>query len=239
MLNFNIFTLFPELFPGPFSYSIMKEAIAKNIFSLNIIDIKEHGIGKHNLMDDKIYGGGSGMLMKPDVIEAALQANKISRDSKIVCMSAKGKRFDQAEAKKLSEYTNISIISPRYEGVDQRFIDKYEVEEYSIGDYVLSNGDISSYIMIDAIARNLPGVLGDPESLTDESFSMSESPNLVEYPHYTKPSNWQGLEVPEILLSGNHGLIEKWRLAKSIEYTKKNRPDLYLKYINENKDKND
>ncbi len=234
MVNFNIFTLFPEIYPGPFGYSIMKDAVDAGIFSLKPIDIKDYAIGKHRLIDDKICGGGSGMLMRPDVIEAALKSNNVSKGDKIICMSAKGKKFTQKIAQDLSRLNDITIICPRYEGVDQRFIDEYEVEEYSIGDYVLSNGDISAYIVIDAIVRNIAGVLGDKKSLLDESFSMDGESCLLEYPQYTKPNIWQDREVPEVLLSGNHGLIRKWQIEKSIEYTKNNRPDLYSKYINKN-----
>ncbi len=232
MLKFNIFTLFPEIYPGPFGYSIMRDAISKGIFELNVIDIKNYGYGKHKLIDDKIYGGGSGMLLRPDVIEDALLDNGVKKGDKIICMSAKGKKFNQRKAANLSKLNEVNIICPRYEGVDQRFIDEYEVEEYSIGDYVLSNGDISAYIVVDAIVRNLDGVLGDENSLVDESFSIDEDGLLVEYPQYTKPNIWQDREVPQVLLSGNHGEIEKWRKQQSIEYTKKNRDDLYSKYIN-------
>ena len=235
MIKFNIFTLFPEIYPGPFAHSIMKDAISNQIFSLNIIDIKKYAHGKHRLIDEKVYGGGSGMLMRPDVIAAALDDNNVAKGDKILCMSAKGRIFNQNVAKNLSIYEEISIICPRYEGIDQRFIEEYEVEEYSIGNYVLSNGDISSYIVIDAIARNLIGVLGDPESLNSESFCIDKDCLLLEYPQYTKPVIWQNKTVPEVLTSGNHGLIDKWRMQESINTTKENRPDLYVQYINKNK----
>lgn len=235
MIKFNIFTLFPDLYPGPFEYSIMKDAISNEIFSLNIIDIKKYAYGKHRLIDEKIYGGGCGMLMRPDVIAAALDDNNVTKGDKILCMSAKGKAFNQTVARNLAHREEISIICPRYEGIDQRFIEEYEVEEYSIGNYVLSNGDISSYIVIDSIVRNIMGVLGDPESLTSESFCIDEDSLLLEHPHYTKPAIWKEREVPEVLISGHHGLINEWRTDQSIKTTKVNRPDLHLQYINKTK----
>lgn len=231
MLKFNIFTLFPELHPGPFSFSIMQEAISNNLFNINAIDIKNYAIGKHKLIDDKIYGGGSGMLMRPDVISESLERNNINKGSKILCMSAKGKLFNQSTAKELSTLNEISIICPRYEGIDQRFIEEYDVEEYSIGNYVLSNGDISSYIVMDSIVRNIDGVLGSFDSLKDESFSLDVS-DLVEYDQYTKPAIWKDRKVPEILKSGHHAQISQWKDDSSKRNTQINRPDLYSKLNN-------
>lgn len=232
MLKFNIFTLFPQLYPGPFDSSIMKEAIDSGVLSLNIIDLKNYGIGKHNLLDDKVYGGGSGMLLRPDVLSYALEDNINPSSAKIICMSAKGKLFNNKMSNELSSFNEISIVCPRYEGVDQRVIDYYNIDEVSIGNFILSNGDISCYTVIDSIARNIPGILGDEESLKEESFNLDE--NLVEYPHYTKPSSWNGIEVPKVLLSGHHLKIEKWRNEQSIDSTKRNRPDLI-----KNKDSNE
>lgn len=224
MLRFNIFTLFPEIYPGPFDYSIMKQALNSK-FSLNIIDIKDYGLGKHNVIDGKIYGGGSGMLLRPDVLSDALEDNVDIQNSKIICMSAKGKLFDNKMSQQLTSYDkDISIICPRYEGVDQRVIDYYDIEEISIGNYILSNGDISCYILIDSIVRNIQGVLGDDNSLLEESFNIEG--NLLEHSQYTKPSTWKGLDVPDILLSGHHKNITSWRRNTSAVNTKKNRPDL-------------
>lgn len=224
MLRFNIFTLFPELYPGPFDYSIMKQALNFK-FSLNVIDIKKYGFGKHNVIDDKIYGGGSGMLLRPDVLSDALEDNIDIKNSKIICMSAKGKLFDNLMSSNLSSCDQeISIICPRYEGVDQRVIDYYGIEEVSIGNYILSNGDISCYILVDSIVRNIDGVLGDNNSLIEESFNIEG--NLLEHSQYTKPSTWKGINVPDILLSGHHKNITAWRKNTSIDNTKKNRPDL-------------
>ncbi len=231
-MNFNIFTLFPELFPGPLQKSITGAALKNNLWSFKAFNIRNYATDKHKTVDDTPYGGGSGMVLKPDVISNAIERENINK-STIYYLSPRGKPLNQELAINFSKYKEISIICGRYEGVDQRLLDEYNIEEISIGDYIISCGEIAAYVFIDAILRNIDGVLGQKNSLSEESFCLSESKYLLEYPHYTRPKSWKGREVPEILTNGHHKEIEKWRLKKSIEITKENRHDLYDKYINE------
>lgn len=228
MFKFNVFTLFPELYPGPFGNSIMGQAIKSGLIAINVIDIKNYGFGKHNILDDKVYGGGSGMLMRPDVLSDALSDNISDPfNSHIVCMSAKGRLFDSQMSSNLAVINELSIICPRYEGVDQRVLDFYNITEISIGNFVISNGDISCFTIMDSISRNIPGVLGDNDSLNEESFILEDG--FLEYPHYTKPPSWNDIDVPEVLLSGHHKNIARWRNEQSLNVTKSNRPDLLKK----------
>jgi tRNA (guanine37-N1)-methyltransferase len=225
-LLFKIFTLFPELFPGALSASITGIALNKKLWQLEAINIRNYAADERKTVDDAPYGGGAGMVLKPDVIFDALTKNHAK---KIIYLSPRGKKFTQAMAQELAREEEISILCGRYEGVDQRVIDELEIEEISIGDYVLSGGEIAAFVFIDAILRNVDGVLGADESLMEESFCFAENTefkNLVEYPHYTRPAQWLGRSVPEILTSGNHKKISDWRLQQAIEMTKKNRPDL-------------
>ncbi|MFT6331745.1 MAG: tRNA (guanine37-N1)-methyltransferase [Lentimonas sp.] len=225
-----IFTLFPEIFPSVLGHSIIGEALKSGLWELEIIDIRKYGIGSRKTVDDTIFGGGSGMLMRPDVLEKAIEDN-ISGNEKLFYPSPRGAVFNQKKAFKISEIKEIAIICGRYEGIDQRVIDEYEIEEISIGDYVLSGGELPAMVILDAVIRNLEGVLGDKNSLKEESFgdgNGSKFDNLLEYPHYTKPQIWKDRSVPEVLLSGHHKNIDDWRLKKAREITQKRRGDLLV-----------
>lgn len=230
MINFKILTLFPDLFPGPLDASVTGSALAKKLWSIEAINIRDHAFDERGTVDDTPYGGGAGMVLKPDVVAAAIeksQGNKMGK--KIIYLSPRGKVFNQKIARELANQEEITILCGRYEGVDQRVLDEFEIEEISIGDYVLSGGEIAAYAFIDAILRNVDGILGANESLAEESFGSEnneEFQNLLEYPHYTKPAKWRGREVPEILTQGHHAKINKWRKEQAIELTKKVRPDL-------------
>lgn len=239
MINFKIFTIFPELFPQILAKSITGEALNKNLWKLDVINIRDYGFDARKTVDDAPFGGGAGMVFRPDVLHNALEKNILQnpqnlKKPKIIYLSPRGKVFNQKMAQELSQESEINIICGRYEGIDQRIIDIYDVEEISIGDYVLSGGEIASYVVIDAILRNVKGVLGAEQSLEQESFGNIENTDyeyLLEYPHYTRPANFLGKEVPAVLLSGHHANIEKWRKEKAEEITQKNRPDLFEKYL--------
>lgn len=230
MINWQVtlLTLFPEMFPGPLSYSLAGKAFERKLFNLNLVNIRDFALDKHRTVDDKIFGGGAGMLMKPDVVSKALDfAIEKYSPTKLVYFTPRGKMFNQAVAKNLVEQDNLLILCGRYEGVDQRIFKKYSFEEYSLGDFILSGGEMAALTALDACIRLLPGVIENPEANNEESFSIGEAGNLLEYDQYTRPSVWQGIEVPEVLISGNHAEISKWRLKNSIENTKLRRPDLY------------
>jgi len=231
VINFKILTIFPELFPGPLAASVTGSALEKKLWSISAINIRDFAKDKHKTVDDYPYGGGAGMLIKPDVIAEAIESN-ISKKSKIIYLSPRGKVLNQKISQELAKEEEIVLLCGRYEGVDQRVLEEFEIEEISIGDYVLSGGELAAYVLIDSILRNVSGVLGADESLSEESFGAkdnSEYENLLEYPHYTRPYEWRGRKVPEVLTQGHHKKIEEWRKEKAIEVTKKNRPDLYLK----------
>ena len=231
MLKVKIFTLYPELFPGPLDSGLYKKARKKNIWELAIVDIRKYALDKHGTVDDTPFGGGSGMLMRPDILARSLDANINYKDNaKNIYLSPKGKKFDQNTAKKLSKEKNINIVCGHFEGVDQRFLETRGIEELSVGDFILSGGETASFVFLDSILRLLPGVLGNKLSIVEESFED----NLLEYPQYTKPQNWEKKEVPSVLLSGDHAKIKGWRLSQSEAITRRQRPDLWEKYKNKN-----
>lgn len=225
--HISLLTLFPEMFPGPLSHSIAGKALERNLFTLDLFNIRDYSLDKHQSVDDKIFGGGAGMLMKPDVvsdaIDAALAKNPIK---KLVYFSPRGEKFNQRIAENLVKQDNILMLCGRYEGVDQRVFEKYSFEEYSIGDYILSGGEMAALTVIDACLRLIPGVIDNEQVNQEESFSLNEIGNLLEYDQYTRPAIWEGRAVPEVLLSGDHKKIAKWRLDNAIKVTKLRRPDL-------------
>ncbi len=228
-MNFNILTLFPEMFPGPLNYSIQKKALSNELFKIKTVDIRNFSKNSAKTVDDRPYGGGAGMILKPDTLQGAFDFTRKKIEGKFfsIYLSPSGQKLTQNLIKEISSFKQIVLICGRYEGIDQRFIQHNSIEEISIGDYVISSGELAAYILIDACVRLLPEVLGNQNSLDNESYMNF----LLEYPQYTKPKNWNNIEVPEILTSGNHKKIKEWQLKKSIEKTKKIRPDLYNMYI--------
>jgi len=225
MFQVKIFTLYPEFFPGPFNKGIYGKAIEKKIWDMNIINIRDYTENKHKAVDDTPYGGGSGMVMRADVIANSLDKN-LTLNEKVYYLSPRGKLLNQDTAKKISGEKYLNILCGHFEGVDQRVLDNRNIEEISIGDYIISGGETASYIVLDSVLRLLPGVLGNTDSIVDESFENG----LLEYPQYTKPQIWQENKVPEVLLSGDHAKIKDWRLSQSEAITRDRRPDLWHKH---------
>ena len=225
MLQAQIFTLYPELFPGPLNKGLYGKALSNNIWNLKVVNIRDYSSDKHKTVDDTPFGGGSGMLIKPDVLANSLDQN-VKPNEKIYYLTPKGKLFSQKLAKKLSKEKTINLICGHFEGVDQRVIDTRNIEELSIGDYVLSGGETAALIVLDSILRLIPGVLGNDQSISEESFENG----LLEYSQYTKPQIWEKKNVPDVLLSGDHAKIKDWRLSESEAITRDRRPDLWQKY---------
>ena len=220
-----IFTLYPEFYPGFLNKGLYGKALSKNIWDLEIVNIRDFANDKHKTVDDTPYGGGFGMLMRPDVLANSLD-KKIKSTEKIIYLSPKGKLFNQNMARKLSKEKTINLICGHFEGVDQRLIESRGIEEISIGDFILSGGEAASFIVLDSILRLIPGIIGNNKSISDESFEN----NLLEYPQYTKPQIWEKKGIPEVLLSGDHAKIKDWRLSQSEAITRDRRPDLWQKY---------
>lgn len=231
--NTTILTLFPEMFPGPLGYSVTGRALEQHLWTMETVNFRDFSIDKHSTVDDTPFGGGPGMVMRPDVVDQALKhAVKIrGNPDKIIYLSPRGKIIDHDCVKELSFANNCVIICGRFEGLDQRALDFWDVEEYSLGDFVLCGGEVAAMALIESTLRFVPGVLGDPQSLEDESFASG----LLEYPHYTRPRSWNGLEVPEVLLSGHHENIKRWRLEQSEDLTRSRRPDMWSAYIERKK----
>jgi len=220
-----VFTLYPELFPGPLGSGLYKKAHEKKLWSLEVVNIRDYATDKHKTVDDTPFGGGSGMLMRADIIANSLDKNIYSKNEPIIYLSPKGKKFDQDYAKKILE-KNINIICGHFEGVDQRLLETRNIEEVSVGDFVLSGGEIGAFVVIDTIVRLISGVLGNSNSLSEETFER----NLLEYPQYTKPQKWEKKNIPDVLLTGDHAKIKDWRLSQSRDITRRRRPDLWEKY---------
>jgi len=220
-----VFTLYPEVFPGPLAKGLYGKALTNKLWNLSVINIRDSANDKHKTVDDTPYGGGTGMLLKADVIAKSLDQN-IKKGERIFYLSPKGKKLDQKFIQDLSKEKSISLICGHFEGVDERVLTTRNIEEISIGDYVLSGGETAALVVLDSILRLLPGVLGNDKSSTDETFENG----LLEYPQYTKPQIWEEKSVPEVLLSGDHSKIKDWRLSQSEAITRHRRPDLWQKY---------
>ena len=220
-----IFTLYPDYFPGPLGKGLYGKAMEKKIWDIETVNIRDYTTDKHKTVDDTPYGGGLGMLIKPDVLAKALDEN-LKADDKIYYLSPKGKLFDQKLAKELSKEKKINLICGHFEGVDQRVIDSRNIIELSIGDFILSGGESAAFVVMDSILRLIPGVIGNDNSIDEETFENG----LLEYPQYTKPQIWEKKSVPDVLLSGDHAKIKDWRLSQSEAITRDRRPDLWQKY---------
>lgn len=226
-------TLFPGMFPGPLGDSLSGRALADGLWRLDTVDIRAHGLDRHKTVDDEPFGGGPGMVMRPDVVDAALAAaaNLVDGSAPIIYLTPRGRPLTQQRVRGLAEGTGAVLLCGRFEGIDQRVLDAWEVEEISLGDYVLSGGEPAALALLDAVVRLLPGVIGSAESLTEESFEQG----LLEYPHYTRPAVWTDRngaerEVPEVLVSGHHGNIVAWRREQAEAATRQRRPDLWTDY---------
>ncbi len=220
-----ILTIFPEVFPGFLGYSLTGRALNEGIWQLEAVNIRDYAFDKHGSVDDTPCGGGAGMIMRPDVLGEAIEHNYDG--GKIIYMSPKGKPLTQKKVHELSKEDKLTIICGRFEGIDERVIEEYNIEEISIGDYILTGGEQAAMIMLDAIVRLLPGVLGNSASTENESFEAG----LLEYPQYTRPIEWKGHKVPDILMSGHHENVAKWQREQALQITKERRPDLLEKML--------
>jgi len=225
MWQARVFTLYPEIFPGPLNKGLYGKALSSKIWNLEVVNIRDSAEDKHKTVDDTPFGGGFGMLIRPDVLAKSIDKH-ITKNEKIFYLSPKGKLFNQKSAKLLSKETCVNFICGHFEGVDERLLKSRNIEEISIGDYILSGGETAALTIIDSILRLVPGVLGNKQSLDDETFENG----LLEYPQYTKPQIWEKKSVPDVLLSGDHAKIKDWRLSQSEAITRDRRPDLWQKY---------
>jgi tRNA (guanine37-N1)-methyltransferase len=222
-----VVTLFPELFPGPLGASLAGEALKRGVWSLDTVALRDFGIGRHRQVDDTPAGGGAGMVLRPEVVAAAVDAARArSPEAPAIYLSPRGELLTQALVRELSAAPGVVLLAGRFEGLDQRVIEARGLREVSVGDYVLAGGELAAMVLIDAVVRLLPGVVGKAASLAEESFEAG----LLEYPHYTRPRDWEGLAIPEVLLSGDHKRIAEWRRAEAERLTRERRPDLWARY---------
>ncbi|HEY9539335.1 MAG TPA: tRNA (guanosine(37)-N1)-methyltransferase TrmD [Kiloniellaceae bacterium] len=233
-----VLTLFPEMFPGPLGFSLAGKALERGLWALDVLDIRDFARDKHRSVDDAPFGGGAGMVMRPDVVDAALAAaaerwqqdQGVGAEASVVYLSPRGRLLTQDLARELAAGPGVTLLCGRYEGVDQRVLETREVFEVSVGDYVLSGGEPAALVLMDAVVRLLPGVMGNEGSPGEESFGAEGFEGLLEYPLYTRPAVWQGRPVPEVLTSGHHEQVRQWRRAQAEEITKTRRPDLWARY---------
>jgi tRNA (guanine37-N1)-methyltransferase len=216
----SVLTLFPAMFPGPLGQSLAGRALETGVWSLDVSNIRDFAQDRHRTVDDTPFGGGAGMVLRPDIVDAAVAS--VADDRPLVCLTPRGRRFTQADAQRFAEAPGVILLCGRYEGIDQRVIEARQMQELSIGDYVLSGGELAAMVLLDSIVRLLPGVMGAADSATEESFASG----LLEYPHYPRPAEWQGRRVPDVLLSGHHGAVAAWRHAEAERITRERRPDL-------------
>lgn len=228
-MKINILTLYPDMFPAFLGYSLAGKALAEGKYTLNIVNIRDFATDKYKSVDDTPFGGGAGMVMKPDVLDAAIQATY--KTGPIYYLSPRGVVFTQKTAHEWATMEEMTFLCGRFEGIDERILEKWQIKEVSIGDFILSGGEPALLTMLDAVIRLLPAVMGNTESQFEESFENG----LLEYPQYTKPQNWQGRIVPEVLVSGHHAKIKEWRMEQSIALTKARRPDLWTNYLAQKK----
>jgi tRNA (guanine37-N1)-methyltransferase len=220
----SVLTLFPEMFPGPLGQSLAGRATASGLWSVEAVQIRDFATDRHRSVDDTPFGGGAGMVLRADVVDAAYAS--VADERPRVFLTPRGRKLTQADARRFASGSGVVLLCGRYEGVDQRAIEARDWEEISIGDYVLSGGELAALVLLDACVRLLPGVMGAAESAEEESFSES----LLEYPHYTRPADWQGRGVPGVLLSGDHGAVANWRRNEAEKATRERRPDLWARH---------
>ena len=239
MWQAQILTLFPEMFPGPLGLSLAGKALEKKIWGMDVMQIRDHAMDKHRSVDDTPAGGGPGMVMRADVMGRAIDKaiakrpeGATSEDWPLIYLSPRGKRLDQEMVHDFAGKQGITLICGRFEGLDERVLEKRNVQEVSLGDFVLSGGEIAALMLMDAVVRLIPGVIGDPDTLLEESLTSG----LLEYPQYTRPQVWEGEEIPDVLTSGHHGKIKEWRNSKSKELTKERRPDLWKEFSHKKSD---
>ncbi len=226
-----VLTLYPEMFPGPLGVSLAGKALDKGLWAMNVTQIRDYATDKHRNVDDTPSGGGPGMVMRADVLAAAIDDVNCD-DWPLVYLSPRGRKLDRDMVREFATKEGITLICGRFEGVDERVLEARNIREVSLGDFVLSGGEVAAMAVMDAVVRTLPGVVGDADTLTEESFEAG----LLEYPHYTRPKEWEGREIPEVLQSGHHGKIKDWRLQQSEKLTKERRPDLWQNYIRHKND---
>ena len=222
-----ILTLFPEMFPGPLGQSLAGRALKNGTWNCDVRDLRAFGLGRHNAVDDTPFGGGAGMVMRADVVDTALDSVSRHDGAPCVYLTPRGRPLAQADIRRYAAGSGVTLLCGRYEGVDERVLEARSIEQVSIGDYVLSGGETAALVLLDACVRLLPGVMGSAESGVEESFSDG----LLEYPHYTRPAEWQGRSVPDVLLSGNHAAIARWRREQSERVTRERRPDLWAAHL--------
>ncbi len=227
-----VLTLYPDMFPGPLAHSLAGKALEAGIWQIDVLDIRGHARDKHRTVDDTPAGGGPGMVMKPDVVAAAIDAGRERHDLPLLVMTPRGRPLTQERVAALAEGPGVAVLCGRFEGIDQRVIEARGGEEVSVGDMVLSGGEIAGMALIDAAVRLLPGVMGKGQSADEESFTNG----ILEYPHYTRPQSWEGHDIPPVLLSGHHGEIGKWRRQQAEQVTKERRPDLWARYVKKTND---
>jgi tRNA (guanine37-N1)-methyltransferase len=220
-----VLTLFPEMFPGPLGHSLAGRALQAAIWSLRAINIRDFATDRHRTVDDAPFGGGAGMVLRPDVVDAAIAS--VADDRPLVFLTPRGRPLMQGDVRRYADAPGVVLLCGRYEGVDQRVVEARGMEEISIGDYVLSGGELPALVLLDAAVRLLPGVMGAAESAAEESFSR----HLLEYPHYTRPAEWEGRRVPDVLLSGDHGAVAAWRRAAAERVTRERRPELWARHV--------
>src|SRR5215475_8154714 len=228
MVLFDVITIFPEFFTGPFDFGVIRRGREKGLIEVRVHDLRDFTSDRHRTVDDRPFGGGEGMVFKPEPIFKAVEAVRKSEQAEVVVLSAAGRKFNQAEALRLSKAEQVILVCGRYEGIDERVIEHLATVEISVGDFILSGGEIAAVVVVDAVTRYVPGVVGKEESILRDSFSdPAADRQLVEHPHYTRPAEFRGWMVPEVLISGDHEAVREWRQRAALDKTAKNRPDLF------------
>jgi len=227
MFEFDVVTIFPEFFKGPFDYGIIRRGREKGLISIRVHDLRDFTTDRHRTVDDRPFGGGEGMVLKPEPIFKAVEAVRKNHETEVVVLSAAGRKFNQAEALRLSKADQVILVCGRYEGIDERVVEHLATAEISIGDFIVSGGEIAAAVIVDAVTRYVHGVVGKEESILRDSFSdPAAETQLLEHPHYTRPAEFRGWKVPEVLISGNHEAVHHWRYESARQKTERNRPDL-------------